>query len=255
MVEVYATVTDADGRPAAGLGEGDFIVLENGQPQDIAVFAAGDIPVTVVLGVDRSWSMAGEPLRLAKEASRLLLSRLGPDDRSMVVAIDRGAEVVAPASGDHARQMAAVDAFVAQNTTALHDAVITTLDRLHGERGRVAFIVLSDGVDRLSDAPAFRVIERARRGQVLVYPVTLGREQPSLAGGLAGATGGRAFLLPDAGGLEQTFAAIERELRDQYLIGYVAPDGDGAGQWRSIRVEVRSRPGLVVRTREGYTAP
>src|SRR5678816_961639 len=61
LVEVYATVTDERGELVTGLRQNDFQVYENNQPQDISTFAAGEFPLTVALGVDRSWSMAGKP--------------------------------------------------------------------------------------------------------------------------------------------------------------------------------------------------
>lgn len=256
LVEVSATVTGPDGEPVTGLDRTDFRVEEDGRAQQIAAFASGAAPVTVVLGVDRSWSMAGEPLRLATRASQAFLRALGPDDRSMVVAIGSDAEMVAPLSHDHAAQMRAVAAIVPWSTTALYDAIITTLDRLDEEPGRQALVVFSDGVDRYSAAPASQVLDRARRSRALIYPITLGRERPTLAVEIAVLTGGRSFLLRDARGLEETFAAIARELRYQYLIGYVpsTPIEPGVRAWRSIRVTMAGeRPGVRVRARDGYS--
>ena len=73
----------------------------------------------MALGVDRSLSMAGEPLRLAKLASQTFLRQLKPGDRSMVVAIGNNAEVIAPLSTDHAAQAQAVAALDAWSTTSL----------------------------------------------------------------------------------------------------------------------------------------
>jgi Ca-activated chloride channel family protein len=114
-------------------------------------------------------------------------------------------------------------------------------------------IVFSDGVDRYSSAPAARVVERARRSQALIYPITLGKTRPPLAAELAVVSGGRSFLLGNARALDETFASIARELRYQYLIGYAPADSrPGDRQWRSIRVRVHDRPGLRVRARDGY---
>ena len=255
LVEVYATVTDANGGLVTGLRQEDFEVLEDEAGQDISAFAAGEFPLTVVLGIDRSWSMAGDPLRLAKASSQAFLRQLKPTDRSMAVAIGSDAQVIAPLSNDHAQQQRAIEALDPWSTTALHDAIIATLDRLEGEQGRLAVVVFSDGVDRYSDASASRVVERARQSQALIYPITIGRNRPPLAAELAVVSGGRSFLIRDARALDETFTTIARELRYQYLLGYVPmkPGRPGAREWRSIRVKVKGRSDLRVRARDGYT--
>ena len=256
LVEVYATVTDSSGGLVMGLKREDFNLQEDQQSQEIAAFAAGEFPLTVVLGIDRSWSMAGDPLRLAKAASQAFLRQLRPTDRSRAVAIGSDADVIAPLSHDHTQQLRAIEALDPWSTTSLHDAIIAILDRLEGEPGRLALVVFSDGVDRYSDAPASRVVERARRSQALIYPITLGRNRPSLAAELAVISGGRSFLIRDAQGLDETFTMIARELRYQYLLGYTPmnPGRTGAPEWRSIHVSVKGRSGLRVRARDGYLA-
>lgn len=256
LVEVYATVTDANGGLVTGLKREDFEVREDQEVQEISAFAAGEFPLTVVLGIDRSWSMAGEPLRLAKSASQALLRQLRPTDRSMAVAIGSDAEVIAQLSNDHVQQQRAIDALDPWSTTSLHDAIISILDRLEGEAGRLAVIVFSDGIDRYSNAPASRVIERARQSQALIYAITLGRNRPPLAAELAVVSGGRSFLIKDARALDETFTTIAQELRYQYLLGYtpMKPGQPGAHDWRSIHVTVKGRSGVRVRARDGYTA-
>jgi Ca-activated chloride channel family protein len=256
LVEVYATVSDASGEPVTGLRRADFEVFEDDRPQLIETFAAGEFPLTVALGVDRSWSMAGEPLRLAKQASQGFLRELKPGDRSTVVAISAEAEVVAPLSTDRAAQARAIAALDPWSTTALHDAIIATLDRLEPEPGRQALIVFSDGTDRYSTATAAQVMARARRSNALIYPIAFGRDRPPLLAELAVLTGGRSFLLRDARQLDTTLADIARELRYQYLIGYAPAETTEPGTrgWRSIRVALKNpAPGVRVRARDGYT--
>ena len=256
LVEVYATVTDAAGGLVTGLKREDFEVREDQELQDISAFAAGEFPLTVVLGIDRSWSMAGEPLRLAKSASQAFLRQLRPTDRSMAVAIGSDAEVIAPLSSDHPQQQRAIDILDPWSTTSLHDAIISILDRLEHEPGRLAVIVFSDGIDRYSNAPASRVIEQARQSQALIYPITIGRNRPPLAAELAVVSGGRSFLIKDAHALDETFTSIAQELRYQYLLGYapMKPSQPGAHDWRSIRVTVKGRSDVRVRARDGYSA-
>ena len=256
LVEVYATVTDDKGELVTGLRQSDFQVYENSQRQEISTFAAGEFPLTVALGIDRSWSMAGKPLELAKQASRAFLNQLKAGDRSMVVAISNTADVIAPLSVDKVAQGRAISALDPWSTTALRDAIVAALERLEPESGRQALVLFSDGNDRYSTVTEAEVIARARRSNALIYPITIGKQRPPLLAELAVITGGRSFLLKDATELETTLSTIARELRYQYLLGYapMSPIQEGAHEWRSIRVSLTgNRSGLRVRARDGYT--
>jgi Ca-activated chloride channel family protein len=175
----------------------------------------------------------------------------------MVVAIGNNAEVIAPLSTDRVGQAQAIAALDAWSTTSLYDSVIVALDRLEPEKGRQALIVFSDGADRYSEATSGQVLARARRSQALVYPITMGKTRVPASVELATLTGGRSFLLRDAKELDRTLTTIARELRYQYLIGYVpsAPQKPGMHEWRAIRVTLKNPTnGLRVRARDGYTA-
>jgi Ca-activated chloride channel homolog len=255
LVEVYASVTDAAGEPVTGLTQADFVVAEDGQPQEVTAFAAGEFPLAVAVGVDRSFSMAGEKLATAKRATQSFLGLLRPTDRSMVVAISNEADVIAPLSSDRRAQIQAVGRLDAWSTTALHDAVIAALERLGPESGRQALIVFSDGADRYSEHSAAQVVERARRSTALIYPIAFGKTRTPLLAELAVVSGGRSFLLKDPRDLEKTLGTIARELRHQYLLGYTPsrPIVPGQDEWRSIRVSLKgSRAGIRVRARDGY---
>jgi Ca-activated chloride channel homolog len=253
VVEVYASVTDARGEPLRGLSQDRFTVREDGKIQTISTFAESEFPLSVAVGVDRSWSMAGDRLADAKAGARTLLAELRPDDQAMVVAIGGAVDTVAPLSVDRAGQAAAVDRLDPWSTTALHDAVIAAIDRVQAGSGRRALVLFSDSNDRYSRADASAVLDHARRADVMVYPVALGRERSALFAELAVLTGGRSFQAQDREEVTTIARAIARELRTQYLIGYSPsrPRTEGAGEWRSIRVEVRA-PGARVRARDGY---
>jgi Ca-activated chloride channel family protein len=256
LVEVYATVTDEKGELVTGLRRNDFQVYENNQLQQVEQFAFGEFPLTVALGVDRSWSMAGKPLELAKQASKSFLDQLKTGDRSMVVAISSSADVIAPLTTDRLTQARAISALDPWSTTALRDAIVAALDRLEPESGRQALVLFSDGNDRYSRATEVDVVARARRSNALIYPITIGKQRPAFLAELAVLTGGRSFLLKDTTELEKTLATIARELRYQYLLGYapLEPIQEGAHEWRSIRVTLTgNHPGLRLRARDGYT--
>lgn len=252
-VEVYVSVVDASGQPVRGLEVEDFEVLEDGAPQRISTFAAGDFPLTVALALDHSFSMAGPPLTAAKRAARTFLSGLRAEDEAFVVGISSQVEIVAPARRSRTEQMAAVEALRAWGTTTLHDSILAAIEMVDGSRGRRALVILSDGDDRYSEASAAEAIARARRSNVIVYPIALGKVRPPLFAELSTLTGGRSYHARDLRGLDSMLATIAAQLREQYLLGYSpsrAPVA-GANEWRSISVRVK-KPGVFARARDGY---
>ena len=254
LVEVYATVTDLRGEPVAGLKVADFRVAEDGTPQAITAFAAGEFPLAVAIGLDRSFSMAGagNKLSIAKSAARTFIGALRPTDQVMVIAIGGDTEIVAPLSSDRAAALAAVDRLEPWGTTPLYDAALVALDAIQTAKGRRALVLLSDGTDRYSDTRAADLVAQVRRRDVLIYPIALGAARPPLFAELAASTGGRSFHAREPRELEPTMATIARELRFQYLLGYVparAVSPDAA--WHAIDVTV-SRPDVRVRARDGY---
>ena len=257
LVEVFATVTDARGEPVTGLAASEFVVREDDVVQPVSVFIEGAFPLTVAVGIDRSWSMSGEPLLQAKAASRVFLSALRPEDRAMVLAISAEPEVVAPLSASRSEQVRSIESLDPWSTTALRDALIDVLDRLEPEPGRLAVVVFSDGADRYSHATRSDVLARARRSRALVYSIHLGRSTRGLLDEVAALTGGRSFHAVAPAQMTSTLEAVASELRHQYLIGYTPTNGrrPGSGEWRSIRVSTTGRRGaLRVRARAGYVA-
>jgi Ca-activated chloride channel homolog len=253
LVEVYASVTDAQGRAVSGLTQADFELRENGEVQSIANFAAGEFPLSVALGIDRSFSMAGTRLSLAKSAAQAFLEELRPRDEAMILAIGSQVEVAAPLSSNRPAQQVAINKLDAFGTTGLHDAIITAIEDVQPAKGRRALVLLSDGNDRYSRASAAAALDRARRSDVMIYPVAIGQARAPLFAELATITGGRSFHARDGAALADTLRSIARELRQQYLLGYTParPPVAGSNEWRSISVTVK-RPDVRVRARDGY---
>jgi Ca-activated chloride channel family protein len=255
IVEVYVAATDQDGQPVTGLRREDFTVLEDGRPQSVSAFAAGDFPLSVAVGLDRSFSMGTKQLPTGISAARTFLGELRPQDQSMIVAIGSEIEQLSPLSTDRPAQQRALAGLKPWGTTGLYDAIIESIDAIQEAKGRRALVLLSDGNDRYSKASASEALDRARRSDVMIYPVALGRDRPPLFAELASLTGGRSFAPRDPAALNIAMRTIANELRHQYLLGYTPsrPIVAGEEQWRAITVRV-DRPGVTVRARDGYLA-
>jgi Ca-activated chloride channel family protein len=207
----------------------------------------------VAIAIDRSFSMAGPRLAGARAAAREFLGQLRPADQSMLIAIGSTTEILAPLSTNRDAQLSSVARLDAFGTTGLHDAILAAIDAIQPARGRRALVILSDGTDRYSAATASDVLTRARRSDVLVYPVAFGPSRPTLFAEMATLTGGRSTHVEDAKRLPDVLRGLATELRHQYLLGYSPskPIVPGSNEWRAITVTVR-RPGVRVRARDGY---
>jgi Ca-activated chloride channel homolog len=252
VVEVYATVTDEDGRLLTHLTMDDFEVLEDGVPQRLTSFTAGDVPVSLALAFDRSWSMAGEPLAAAQVATRVLLNELTEADRVALFAISSQVDVVVPLTNNRFEVDQAVHGLDPWGSTALHDAVVKALDAIEPAPGRRALVLVSDGAERFSTRSLEEVYARVRQSDVMIYPVALARRSPPLFEQLAALSGGRATATRrPATELPRILRRFATELRHQYLLGYT-PSTRGQPGYKAIEVRVRE-PGAVVRSRAGYT--
>jgi VWFA-related protein len=73
----------------------------------------------------------------------------------------------------------------------------------------------------------------------------------NIAEAFAKYTGGRHVAFLKQKGLEEVIESLGEEIHNQYLISFTPPHSD-AEEFHRIRVSVRNRPELVVRTRAGY---
>jgi Ca-activated chloride channel homolog len=71
---------------------------------------------------------------------------------------------------------------------------------------------------------------------------------------IADQTGGRMYSPRRAEDLSGVYSEIADDLRVQYLLAYASTNQEEDNAWRAIRVQIKDRPGAVVRTRKGYYA-
>ncbi len=247
---------DARGEPVTGLSADDFIVEEDGRRQQVQTFAASDFPLSLAIAVDRSFSVSQARLSQVVHAVQGLLGELRSEDRVTLLGIGSEVEVLTPLSTDHRAAYDVLVGLTPWGTTPLFDAITNAIGRVHEAAGRRALMLVTDGDDRYSASTAAEMVIHARRHDVLVYPVSLRRTSPPVLVELAGVTGARATAVPQLRDLPAALSSIARELRAQYLLGYVpaaAGSPDGNQQWRSIAVRVE-KPGVRVRARDGYYA-
>ncbi len=115
FVAFEVTVTDSS-RPVAGLTKDDFILTEDGMPQQIASLTAGDdarLPRSIILVIDYSGSQLPF-LASSVAAAKSLVEKLAPADEMAVVTDD--IELMIDFTSDKAKLKAALDSLLKQAT-------------------------------------------------------------------------------------------------------------------------------------------
>jgi Ca-activated chloride channel homolog len=289
LVNVFATVTDEKDRYVSTLTKQDFVLEEDGIPQEIAHFSQDQqIPVSVGILFDASGSMVNK-LRTAVHAVDRFIRTIHTNDDIFLMTFAGRTELKQDFTDDRNKLSKALRSIVPNGGTSLYDALDESLSKIKsGQHQKRAILLISDGEDTSSRTKFPQIQRRLRESELLVYALGISppkysdttehvpfnwpppipgapRTPPSnrrdtvdmkVLQALADDTGGRAFLVSDAvlgGGaqLEKILAEVAEELRNQYTLAFY-PNHPDDGQYHTLKVT--TRPGLSVRARPGYTA-
>jgi VWFA-related protein len=141
--------------------------------------------------------------------------------------------------------------------TNFYDAVyLAAHDKLSGEAGRKAIVVLTDAEDTGSKLRLQDAIEAAQRTDTVVHILLVAADggDQSVAKRLTDETGGRTIVVRNEKNLEQAFDQISEELRNQYTVGYYPSNKARDGSYRKIKMEMKNKDYSAL-TRRGYYAP
>ena len=151
-------------------------------------------------------------------------------------------------------------------STAIWDAIwVTSNDLLSdtAEHTRRAIILLTDGDDTISKVRMQEAINSATKADALIYAIGIGdRYQFGINEGalrkITEGTGGRAYFPRNERELRDSFAQIEKDLREQYLIAYSPSNKSRDGSYRRVTIEIVNpelrRENLRLNYRPGYFA-
>jgi Ca-activated chloride channel family protein len=269
LVTVGVTVSIRGARVRPPLAREDFEVREDGAPQAVSYFAAGDDletapPLHLGLLFDTSGSM-GDDIQLARSAAIKFLNTLTEAVDITLVDFDTEVRAARFTQQDFPRLVERIRTRKPQGFTAMYDALGVYLDGTADQDGRTILVVFSDGGDTRSALRFSEALTLLRASDVTVFSIGLLENQPANARlgqrtrmtQLAEESGGEAFFPRSMREVEEAYATIEAQIRGQYTLGYVSTNAARDGRWRKLEVRVR-RDGLrgaEVRTRRGYFAP
>ena len=190
LVSIPTVVTDSAGRPIAGLRPENFLLLEDGKPQEIANFGTTETPFEIALLLDTSGSTRDD-VALIRQAANSFIEALRPGDRVGIVAFNtmvQGStrlatvDVLAPLTGDRKSLRQAIENLGSSNGTPYYDALERVADSIFREpprdevRGRRAVVALTDGVDSTSNSDFAQAKLKLSRAGLACYFIQVNTE-------------------------------------------------------------------------------
>lgn len=257
---VLVSVRDVNGVPIPDLGRNAFEIVEDGQtsfpPDEVTTQVNPDAVVSIALVIDLSGSMRGKPLQEAQAASANLLDALlnlpndpdrvaffginrqvAPDD----LAYDSAVEI--PFSNDKNQALNVINflAIEGSRPTPLYDALFRVVKLTAGQSGQRAIIVITDGIDQVSQLTADDPIVEANRHNIPIFPISLStnRVDEDFLQRLAVRTGGQYRKAPQPEEFTALFQQVLDQLKLQYKLSYQSrlKEDDGI---HSVLVRVRA---------------
>ncbi len=261
LVGVLATVTTAEGALVPGLRQEDFQIYEDGQLQQVALFAKeSEQPLRLCLLFDSSASIATELKTQQEAAIDFLRSVIRPVDRVSIFQVSEDVEQLQRFSNRLDTLNRAIRSIQPGGGTSLYDAIFIAAERLSNQSGRRVIVVISDGTDTTSDVSLNRCLRMAQDSESVVYALVVQPIKSEPGRNLAGEhamifvterTGGRFFKVLSPASLLSSYGRISDELRTHYYFGYYPKRQRGGGEFRKIEIQVNN-PAYRVRAREGY---
>lgn len=295
-VTVDVAIVDQNGRFIPNVPQDFFRITEDNVPQKISSVAIGDAPMTICMVIEFSnlyQRYYSEPWYQTLVAANGFLSTLRPDDYVAIVAYDLRPEILSDFSTDRRDAMDAMSRLrmAAYSEAVLFDALTTTAERMQEIEGRKAILLLSSGVDTISQQNFGEARKKLQASGVPIYSVglmqsirnyydTMGymstyqRMDFMMADNqlrtFSQETGGLSFFPRFYGEFPQIFNTISEVLRKQYVLTYTPTNSARDGKFRKLKVEVidpATNKALVIKdpkgknikyqivAKNGYTAP
>jgi len=265
LVNVFVTVTDAQGGPVAGLKKENFTLQEDGSAQTISVFdKESAVPLSIALAVDTSLSTRHDlPLEQAS-AKRFARAIMRPVDALSVFGFSETVVQSTSYTSELKKIDDGIDHIQLGAATALFDAIYLASRSLDRRQGRKVLVLITDGGDTVSKVDYKEAVRAAEEAEAIVYSIIVvpiessaGRE----TGGehaliqISEDTGGKYYYATSISQLDDAFHQISDELRTQDLLAYYPSQRISNSQFRRIQVRISGSPDSAtygVRHRAGY---
>lgn len=292
LVSLDVAVSDSAGRPVTNLKQSDFLIYEDGQPQDVRNFASADSRYDLVLLFDCSDSTRDQ-WPLLEEAMAGFSRYRKPQDRTLIAAFGDQVQII---RNWNARRDKKLERAVVCNGTHFYEALTWAIQNLNGVKNRRGVVVLTDGVDNTiptrvvevdgrkvtqfvdseSDRAFQKMLRSVRRSNIPFYFVAVGTDRnpgveipaelvhvvmPELRRmrlrmeQLAEVSGGAVVFPIKAEDVIPMYEQIGRQLGAAYSLGYIPPSPTPDGKRHKIEVRLQKPENLQLKQfRTEYTA-
>ena len=292
VVTLDVVATTSDGGLITGLKKENFRILEDGVPQTITNFGAGDAPITMVVLLEWSNVANGWFGYQARYWADALFPNLKQQDWVALVTFDMNhrLEVDFTQNKDEVRNAIYHLMFPGFSESNLFDALLDTVDRLKDVKGKKSVLVMASGRDTFSKHTLEQTLKLLRQTDVTIFAVGVAKplenylEMHQRLGGsremtflqaenqlktVAQMTGGMAWFPQFDGEIPTDMRAVADFLRHQYSITYTPTNHSADGKFRKVKVELVAPDGspltltdkkgkkqkILIYAREGYQAP
>ena len=164
--------------------------------------------LAMMLVIDKSGSMGGQKIELAKDAARAAVELLGPRDSIGVIAFDGASYTVSEirAAADQGAIIDAISTIEASGGTNMYPAMVDAYDALQGATAKLKHVILmTDGVSSPGDFQG--VASEMSGSRITLSTVALGQgASEDLLEELAQIGGGRYYFCDQPESVPQVFA-------------------------------------------------
>jgi Ca-activated chloride channel family protein len=272
MVSVPVTIRRPEGGFVKGLSKSAFRVYEDGIPQEIVFFAQEGLPARIALVLDTSGSVRTE-WGTIKHATTQFVENFKQDDKFSLITFNTEIRLKMDWGRKTDRLDSILGSIYCKDNTKLWDAIWVVCENVFkGVQEKKALIIMSDGLDNESSVTFDEALQAAVRSEAALYIVSKTEAvrrlleyeyndipQKYFANAdlalrkLAYETGGRVLYPNTFGQLDNVYAQVYEELRNQYTVGYISTNTAKDGAYRHINVKVEA-PGATISARPGYYA-
>ena len=253
-VSVVFRAETRKGEPVWNLTKEKMRVTENGRSCNVISLGQLSVnkPISIGIVFDHSGSMAtggyitseegttspaqtNSPIDSAKKAVKNFIRSFNTKkDIISITGFSDFADVRFPATQNIQKLNAVIDSMTPTGSTALYDAMITSIEEIKNTEGIKVLVVLTDGQDNVSKSTRQQVTEKANKENIPVYIIGLGDVNKDTLQVIAKEAKGRCYFTESSSSLTTIYAEISKHIQAFYDLTYRSENFTSADTTRSI---------------------